>query len=130
MTDPIADMLNRIRNAQAVLHPSVDVPYSNFKYSLAEIFLKQGVIKKIEKKHNKTRKIIRITLKYKDNQPIISHLERISKPGRRVYASSKRIRLSRGGGGFIIVSTPKGLMIGWEARKQNLGGEIIAEIWQ
>ncbi|MBU1045870.1 30S ribosomal protein S8 [Patescibacteria group bacterium] len=129
MTDPIADMLNRIRNAQAVLQPFVDVPYSNLKYEIAEILLKQEMIKKIEKKHNKTKRTIKIALKYKDNQPVISHLVRISKPGKRVYAPSKKIRLSKGGGGFIIISTPKGLMIGREARKQNLGGEIIAEIW-
>ena len=129
MTDPIADMLNRIRNAQAVLQPFVDVPYSNLKYRIAEILLRQGVIKKAEKKNNKNRRIIRIALKYKDKQPVISHLARISKPGKRVYAPAKKIRLSRGGGGFVILSTPKGLMVGREARKQNLGGEMIAEMW-
>jgi small subunit ribosomal protein S8 len=128
MTDPIADMLNRIRNAQAVLLPSVDVPYSNLKYRIAEILLKQEVIKKIEKKHNKTKRVIKITLKYKDNQPAITHLVRISKPGKRTYVSSKKIKSSRGGGGFVIVSTPKGLMIDREARQLNLGGEVIAEI--
>jgi len=128
MTDPIADMLNRIRNAQLVLHPSVDVPYSNLKYGIAELLLKQGVIKKIEKKHNKIKRIFRITLKYNDNQPAIGRLTRISKPGKRIYAPSAKIRLSRGGG-FIIISTPGGLMTGQEAKKQNLGGEIIAEIW-
>lgn len=128
MTDPIADMLNRIRNAQAVLLPSTDVPYSNLKYRIAEILLKQEVIKKIEKKHNKTKKVIKITLKYKDNQPAITHLVRISKPGKRIYASSKKIKSSKGGNGFVIISTPKGLMIDREARQQNLGGEVIAEI--
>lgn len=128
MTDPIADMLNRIRNAQAVLQPFVDVPYSNLKYRIAEILLKQEVIKKIEKKHNKMKRIIKITLKYKDNQPAITHLVRLSKPGKRIYASTKKIKSSRGGGGFIIISTPKGLMIDREARQQNLGGEVIAEI--
>ncbi len=111
-----------------MLHPSVDVPYSNLKYGIAELLLKQGVIKKIEKKHNKIKRIFRITLKYNDNQPAIGRLTRISKPGKRIYAPSAKIRLSRGGG-FIIISTPGGLMTGQEAKKQNLGGEIIAEIW-
>jgi len=129
MTDPIADMLIRLKNAQAVLHPTVDIPYSNLKYKLANILLKNGLVKKVEKKQNKERKVIRITLKYKDKKPVMEELVRVSKPGKRIYTSAKKIRLSRGGYGIKIVSTPEGLMTGREARRKRLGGEVICEVW-
>lgn len=129
MMDPITDMLNRIRNAQAVLHPTVDIPFSNLKYEIAKILEKQSFIKKAEKKARRPKRIIRITLKYQDQTPTISGLKRISKSGQRIYKDHKKIKLVKGGYGIAIVSTPKGLMTNKEARRQKLGGEIICEIW-
>ncbi len=137
MTDPITDMLNRIRNAQAVLHPTVSIPFSNLKYEIAKILEKQGFIEKVERKGRKTKKILEITLKYqsfvKDRKEqmgsAISGLKRISKPGQRIYARAKEIKRVQGGYGTTIVSTPKGLMTDKEARKKKLGGEVICEIW-
>ena len=129
MTDPIADMLIRIKNAQAVLHPSVEMPYSNLKYRLANIFLENNFIKAVEKKQNKINKTIKIVLKYEDKEPVIQELRRVSKPGRRIYTQAKNIRSPRGGRGIVVVSTPDGLMNGQEARKRKLGGEIICELW-
>ncbi|MEA3452874.1 MAG: 30S ribosomal protein S8 [Patescibacteria group bacterium] len=129
MTDPIADMLIRIKNAQAVLHPSVEIPHSKLKYKLANILLESNFITSVEKKRNKINKIIKIGLKYDKKEPVIEELRRVSKPGRRIYTEAKKIRSPRGGRGMVIVSTPKGLMAGEEARKKNLGGEIICELW-
>lgn len=126
MTDPIADMLNRIRNAQAVSKETVVIPYSNLKYEIAKILEKQKLIGKIEKKGRSPRKIIEIALKY---PAVISGLRRISKPGQRIYARAKEIKPVRGGYGISIISTPKGLMTNKEARRKKLGGEIICEIW-
>ena len=127
--DPIVDMLNRIRNALAVLHPTVDVPFSNFKYELAKILEKQDLIGKVEKRGKKTRRIIKLALKYKDQSPVITELRRVSKQGQRIYVSSSGIRRVKGGKGISIISTAKGLMTDKEARKAKLGGEIICEIW-
>ncbi len=129
MVDPITDMLNRIRNAQAVLHPTVSLPFSNLKYEVAKILAKQGFIEKIEKRGRKTRKLLLLTLKYDDKAPVITGLKRISKPGRRLYLSTKQIKAVREGYGIAIISTPKGLMTDKEARKKKLGGEILCEIW-
>ena len=126
MTDPITDMLNRIRNAQAVSHKTVVIPFSNIKYSIAKILEKQGLIGVVEKKGRTTKKTIEIVLKYPS---MISGLKRVSKPGQRIYAGSKEIKGSKGKYGLIIVSTPKGLMTGKEARRNKVGGEIICEIW-
>jgi len=129
MTDPITDMLNRIRNAQDVFHPIVRIPFSNFKYKIAQILEQQGFIIKAEKKARKTNKNIEITLKYNDKEPAISHLKRISKPGQRIYLPFNKIRSVRGKYGIVIISTPKGLMTNEQARKEKLGGEVICEIW-
>ncbi len=126
MTDPIADMLNRIRNAQAVVKATVVIPFSDLKYEIAKILEKQKLVGKIEKKGRKPRKIIEITLKY---PAVISGLRRISKPGQRIYTSVKEIKPVRGGYGILIVSTPKGLMTNKEAKRKKIGGEIICEIW-
>ncbi len=126
MTDPITDMLNRIRNAQAVAKETVVIPFSNLKYEIAKILEKQELVGKIEKKGRSPRKIIEIALKY---PVVISGLRRISKPGQRIYARAKEIKLVRGGYGISIVSTPKGLMTNKEAKRKKLGGEIICEIW-
>lgn len=127
--DPITDMLNQIRNAQAVSKPRVILPFSNFKHEIAKILEKEKFIKGSEKKGKKTKKILEIILKYDNKTPAISGLRKISKPGQRIYAPVREIRRVRDGYGIAIISTSKGLMTNKEARKQKLGGEIICEIW-
>lgn len=130
MTDPITDMLNRIRNAQAVRHQTVKVPYSDLKQKLAEILVREGFFDKVEKRRKKTQKITEIYLKYSaDKSPVISGLKRISKPSQRIYKKSKEIRKIRSGYGIAIVSTSQGLMTDKEARKKKVGGEILCEVW-
>lgn len=129
MSDPVSNMLTSIRNAQAVLHQTVEIPFSNLKYELAKILQKQGFIEKVDKKNKKTKKIIEITLKYDNKIPVISGLKRISSPGQRIYISVKKIKKVRSGYGMSVISTSKGLMANKEARKNKLGGEVICEIW-
>ena len=129
MVDPIADMLNRIRNAKAILKPAVVIPFSNFKYEIAKILAQNGFIEKVEKKGKKNKKFIEITLRYSDKTSAISGLKIISKPGQRIYVSARKVKPVKGGYGISIISTPKGLMTNKEARKQRLGGEVIGEIW-
>ncbi len=129
MTDPITDMLNRISNAQAVLHSTVDVPFSNLKYEIAKILERQGFLAGLKKKGRKTKKAIEIILKYKNQEPIISGFKRISKPGQRIYVSANKVRLSRGGFGTAVLSTSKGLMTAKDAKKASMGGEFLFEIW-
>ena len=129
MTDPIADFLNRIRNAQAVLKEQVSLPFSNLNYEIAKILEKQGFIKKLEKKGRAQKKTIEIVLKYDEGKPAISGLKRVSKPGQRIYKGFKDIKPVKSGYGMLIISTSRGLMTDKEARKQKLGGEIICEIW-
>lgn len=130
MTDPISDMLTRIRNAQAVHKPKVTVPFSKMKWALLDILKQNGFIKEIEKIGRGEKKTIEISLKYRaDGSPRINLLKRISKPSRRIYLKAKDIWSFKHGTGLLIVSTPKGLMTDKEAKKQNLGGEIILEIW-
>jgi len=126
MTDPITDMLNRIRNAQAVSHKTVNVPFSKIKYGIAKILENQKLISAVDKKGRIPNKSIEITLKYPSE---ILGSRRVSKPGQRIYAGFKEIRGSKGRYSMLIVSTPKGLMTGNEARRQKVGGEIICEIW-
>ena len=129
MTDPIADMLNRIRNAQAVGLPTVEIPFSKIKNEIADILEKAGFVGKSDSKGRKTKKDIELTLNYKDGAGAISGLKRISKPGQRIYLPLTKIKKVREGFGISIVSTSKGIMTDKEARKQKLGGEIICEIW-
>ena len=131
MTDPIADMLTRIRNANTAKHDTVDVPMSKMKLSIAEILLKEGYIKKFELIEDGTLKTIRITLKYGQdkNEKIITGLKRISKPGLRVYASKEELPKVLGGLGIAIISTNQGVITDKEARKLNVGGEVLAFIW-
>ena len=129
MTDPITDMLNRIRNAQAVLKPTVDVPISKIKLEICQILAREGLIKGFEKKGRKNKKIIQIALQYDGKIPAISGMKRISKPGQKIYLPYKKIRKVKGGYGLSIISTSKGLMTNKEARKKRLGGEVICEVW-
>jgi len=129
-TDPIADMLTRIRNAAAVAMPSVDVPASKFKKALAEILVREGYLKDVEEVEENGKRILRIGLKYgPKRKSVISTIRRVSKPGRRAYVKSKGVPVVRGGLGLAIISTPLGLLADREARAKNVGGEIICEVW-
>ena len=131
MSDPIADMLTRIRNANTAKHDTVDVPASKMKVAIADILLKEGYIKKYDIEEIGNFKTIHITLKYgKDkNEKIITGLKRISKPGLRVYANKEELPRVLGGLGVAIISTNKGVITDREARKLNVGGEVLAFIW-
>ena len=131
MTDPIADMLTRIRNANTAKHDTVDVPSSKMKLAIAKILLDEGYIKSYELVENGSFNDIHITLKYgaSKNEKIISGLQRISKPGLRVYASKEELPKVLGGLGVAIISTNKGVMTDKEARKENVGGEVLAFFW-
>ena len=129
-TDPIADMLTRIRNASNSRHKTVDVPASNMKRAIAEILFKEGYIKSFEDIKDDTQGIIRITLKYDEKgAKVISGLKRISKPGLRVYSSKDELPKVLNGLGIALISTSKGIKTDKEARKENLGGEVLAYIW-
>ena len=129
VNDPIADMLNRIRNAQAVAHKTVDIPFSNLKLKLAEILEKEGIIGEVTTQGKKTKKSNEIELKYKKGKSTIDTIKKISKPGRRVYIKTSEIKLIRQGFGMSIISTSQGLMTNKEAKKKGLGGEVLCEIW-
>ncbi len=129
ITDAIADMLTRIRNAGAANHPTVDIPASKIKMSIAEILLDEGYISKVEKIEDEIQGIIRVTLKYADRKPVISGIKRISKPGLRIYANAKDMPRVLGGLGIAIVSTNQGVMTDKVARNKNVGGEVLAYIW-
>ncbi|OGD32146.1 30S ribosomal protein S8 [Candidatus Azambacteria bacterium RIFCSPHIGHO2_02_FULL_52_12] len=128
--DPIADMLTRIRNAQAVGHPTVSFPYSKMKAGIMAIFEKERLIDSYERKGKSVRKSIVVALKYgKDGTSAIGSLERVSKPGKRIYKKASELYPVRQGFGVMIVSTPEGLLTGKEARKKKLGGEVICKVW-
>ncbi len=129
MTDPISDMLTRIRNAYMAKHSSVEVPHSELKEQLAQILKTKGYLNSIEMKDNKPKKMMHIKLRYIGKLPAIDGIERISKPGRRLYARANNIPKTLGGVGSTIVSTSKGLMTDEQARKQKIGGEIICRVW-
>jgi len=129
MTDPITDMLNQIRNGQAVAKAEVSVPFSQLKQSIAEILAEEGFIGAIKKGLKKDTRALKITLKYKDGQPVINDLKRVSKPGQRIYIQTDKIKSVHGGKGIAIISTPKGLMTNRKAKTDRVGGEVICEIW-
>ncbi|MDO5556855.1 MAG: 30S ribosomal protein S8 [Clostridia bacterium] len=129
-TDPIADMLTRIRNAGSSRHKTVDIPSSNVKKAIAEILLKEGYISSYEEIKNDVQGAIRITLKYSEKgTKVISGLKRISKPGLRIYAANDKLPKVLNGLGIALISTSKGIMTDKEARAQKLGGEVLAYIW-
>ncbi|MBR4659272.1 MAG: 30S ribosomal protein S8 [Clostridia bacterium] len=130
ITDPIADMLTRIRNALVAKHETVDVPASNMKLAIAEILLNEGYIKSYSVNDEGVEKMMNIVLKYGPNhQRVITGLKRVSKPGLRVYARKDRLPKVLNGLGIAIISTSKGIMTDREARKQGVGGEVLAYIW-
>ncbi len=129
-TDPIADMLTRIRNANNARHTSVDIPASNMKKAIAKILLDEGYVKNVEYIEDNIQGVIRITLKYGENkQKVLTGLKRVSKPGLRAYASKEDLPRVLKGLGIAIISTSKGVMTDKEARRQNVGGEVLAFIW-
>ena len=130
MTDPIADMLTRIRNANVVKHETVDVPASNMKKELSRILLEEGFIRGYDVIEDGKQGIIRIQLKYgQAGERVISGLKRISKPGMRVYAAKDEVPKVLNGLGISIISTSKGILTDKQARKENVGGEVICYVW-
>ena len=131
MSDPIADMLTRIRNANTAKHDTVDIPASKMKLAIADILLKEGYVKAVDVVEEGNFKTIKITLKYgaNKNEKILTGLKRISKPGLRVYASKDKLPKVLGGLGTAIISTNKGVLTDKEARKENVGGEVLAFVW-
>jgi len=130
-TDPIADMLTRIRNAVAIANASVDVPASKFKKALAEVLVREGYLKSVEDATGADgHPVLRLGLKYGPRRASVIHeLKRVSSPGRRAYAKAKHVPVVRGGLGIAIVSTPMGLLVDRDARRKNVGGEVICEVW-
>lgn len=130
MTDPIADLLTRIRNANAVRHEVVEVPSSNMKKAVANILLQEGYIKELEEYNDGVVPMLRISLKYgADKERVITGIKRISKPGLRVYCKKDEIPKVLSGLGIAIISTSTGLLVDREARKAGLGGEVVCYVW-
>ncbi|MBD1162483.1 30S ribosomal protein S8 [Pelagibacterales bacterium SAG-MED12] len=129
LSDPIGDMIARIKNAQVRNHKKVDLPSSNFKMKIADILKNEGFIKdfKINKENNKS--LLSLELKYHSGNPVISTFERVSKPGRRIFSSADSLPKINNGLGIAIISTPKGVMTDIDARKQKVGGEIICKVF-
>ena len=130
ITEPVADMLTRIRNANSAKHDTVDVPASNLKKAIAQILLDEGYIKSFELVDNGNQGVIRITLKYLAKKaPVLSGLKRVSKPGLRIYAGAEELPKVLKGLGIAIVSTSKGVMTDKKARELHIGGEVLAFVW-
>ena len=129
LSDPIGDMIARVKNAQARNHKKVELPSSNFKSKIADILKNEGFIKdfKINKENNKS--LLSLELKYHSGNPVISTFERVSKPGRRIFSRADSLPKINNGLGIAIVSTPKGVMTDIDARKQKVGGEIICKVF-
>lgn len=130
ITDSIADLLTRVRNANTAKHDTVDIPASNMKKSIAQILVDEGYVKSFQVIEDGKQGVIRVTLKYGENKsPVISGLRRVSKPGLRIYAGCADMPKVMKGLGVAIVSTPKGVMTDRKARQENVGGEVLAFIW-
>lgn len=129
MTDPIADLLIRIKNAHLARHEEVLVPYSKIKKNIADILLSAGYVRSVELTEANPFTQIAIKLRYVGKLPAVTEVKRLSKPGRRLYSPAKDIPRALGGYGITIVSTSKGLMTDTDARKQNIGGELICQVW-
>ena len=129
LTDPIADMLTRLRNGNTARHTDVKVPFSKIKESIANILKNEGYIVGYEIKEEGNIKDIVVTLKYVDGETVIKGLKRISKPGRRVYSSVEKLPKVLGGLGIAVVSTPNGVLTDKECRKHNVGGEVLCYVW-
>jgi small subunit ribosomal protein S8 len=130
MTDPIGDFLTRIRNGLSADHEAVDIPASKFKVELARILREQGYITDFSTEPARVGEVLRVTLKYtEDRKPVISGMERVSRPGRRTYVNAQEIPKVLGGMGTTIVSTSSGVMTGHQARQAGVGGEVVAYVW-
>ena len=130
VSDPISDLLTRIRNAVMVSKSNIEIPHSNFKFELASLLKNEGYVSDVKISGNGTKKLIDIELKYSDEgNPVISGMNRLSKPGNRVYSSFDKLPRNNGGLGTVVVSTSRGLLSDSEARKRKLGGELICEVW-
>ena len=129
MTDPIADMLTRIRNAVRVEHPTVDIPSSKVKRGVADVLKREGYIWDWEEVEEQPVSALRLVLKYPDGESVIQKIQRVSKPGRRIYNRSRDLRPVLNGLGISIISTSSGVLSDREARSQNIGGEVLCQIW-
>jgi small subunit ribosomal protein S8 len=129
MSDPIADMLTRIRNATMAAKPVVEVPASNMKRELAKVLQEKGFIKKFVVVDDGKQGIMKILLRYTDGIPAIQGIQRVSRPGRRFYSAAMEMPKVLNGLGYVVVSTSQGLLTGQECRKQNIGGEVICKVW-
>tara|TARA_B100000287_G_scaffold79357_1_gene71596 strand:+ start:5514 stop:5912 length:399 start_codon:yes stop_codon:yes gene_type:complete len=130
VSDPISDLLTRIRNAVMVSKSNIEIPHSNFKFELASLLKNEGYVSDVKISGDGTKKLIDIELKYSDEgTPVISGMNRLSKPGNRVYSSFDKLPRNNGGLGTVVVSTSRGLLSDSEARKRKLGGELICEVW-
>ena len=130
ITDPIADLLTRIRNASTAKHPSVEIPASNMKKAICQILVDEGYVKSMQVKNDTVQGTIVLNLKYQANgEPVVAGLKRISKPGLRIYAGKDELPRVLGGLGTAIISTSRGVMTDRDARKAGVGGEVIAYIW-
>ena len=129
LTDPIGDMLARIKNSQLRNHKKVEMPSSNFKMKIADVLKNEGYINGFNVDKNENKQVLIIDLKYNSGSPVISVIERVSKPGRRVFSSAQSLPKINNGLGIAIISTPKGVMPDIDARKQKVGGEIICKVF-
>jgi small subunit ribosomal protein S8 len=129
LSDPIGDMIARIKNAQVRNHKKVELPSSNFKVKIADILKSEGFIKNYKVETESSKPVLLVDLKYYSGNPVISTFERVSKPGRRIFSSANSLPKINGGLGIAIVSTPKGVMTDVDARKQKVGGEIICKVF-
>ena len=129
LSDPIGDMIARVKNAQARNHKKVELPSSNFKIKIAEVLKNEGYINNFEVSSDENKFKLKIELKYNYGTPVISSIERVSKPGRRIFSSAESLPKINNGLGIAIVSTPKGVMTDIDARKQKIGGEIICKVF-
>tara|TARA_Y100000816_G_scaffold288782_1_gene274007 strand:- start:6129 stop:6524 length:396 start_codon:yes stop_codon:yes gene_type:complete len=129
LSDPIGDMLARIKNSQMRNHKKVTIPSSNFKTKIADVLKSEGYINNFNVENNDNKNLLVIDLKYNSGNPVISVIERISRPGRRIFSSAESLPKINNGLGIAIVSTPKGVMTDIEARKQKIGGEVICKVF-
>ena len=129
LSDPIGDMIARVKNAQARNHKKVNLPSSNFKSKIADILKNEGFIKDFKVLNEQNKNILSLELKYHSGNPVISNFERVSKPGRRIFSSADSLPKINNGLGIAILSTPKGVMTDIDARKQRVGGEIICKVF-
>ena len=129
LSDPIGDMIARIKNAQDRSHKKVELPSSNFKTKIADILKNEGFIKDFKISSNENKNILSLELKYHSGSPVINNFERVSKPGRRIFSSADSLPKINNGLGIAIISTPKGVMTDIDARKQKVGGEIICKVF-